>query len=140
MTLHPIALGQSPIALVASTGGIAGQMARNFMLVCVETRFGSLQAPHPVQWLSDNGSARTAAKTLTFAVALGLIPCFTPVRSPEMKGVSEAFVKTLKRDYARVQSCPDAVLVRLGHWITDYNVHHPHRGLGMRSPREFICV
>ncbi|KAB1075003.1 integrase core domain-containing protein, partial [Methylobacterium soli] len=25
-----------------------------------------------------------------------------------------------------------------GEWITDYNEHHPHRGLGMRSPRKFI--
>ncbi len=128
------------IAFVASTGGITGQMVRDLMLACVEIHFGRVQAPHPVQWLSDNGSAYTAAQTLTFATALGLVPCFTPVRSPESNGVSEAFVKTLKRDYARVQPCPDAdtVLVRLGHWITDYNEHHPHQGLGMRSPREFI--
>lgn len=68
------------------------------------------------------------------------MPCFTPVRSPESNGVSEAFVKTLKRDYARVQPCPDAdtVLDRIGAWITDYNENHPRRELGMRSPREFI--
>uniref|UniRef100_UPI0035A24195 integrase core domain-containing protein n=1 Tax=Methylobacterium soli TaxID=553447 RepID=UPI0035A24195 len=59
---------------------------------------------------------------------------------PRVTGFSEAFVKTLKRDYARVQPRPDAdtVLARIGAWITDYNEHHPHRGLGMRSPREFI--
>lgn len=128
------------MAWVASTGGISGRMVRDLMVACVEARFTSLRAPQPVQWLADNGSAYTAAETLAFAAALGLVPCFTPVRSPESNGVSEAFVKTLKRDYARVQPRPDAdtVLERLGSWIADYNEHHPHRGLGMRSPREFI--
>ena len=128
------------IAWVASTGGVTGQMVRDLMLTCVEARFGILRATHPVQWLADNGSAYTAAETLSFAAALNLVPRFTPVRSPESNGVSEAFVKTLKRDYARVQPRPDAntVLARIGAWITDYNEHHPHRGLGMRSPREFI--
>jgi transposase InsO family protein len=33
----------------ASTGGINGEMVRDLMLACVEQRFGSLRAPHPVQ-------------------------------------------------------------------------------------------
>jgi hypothetical protein len=33
------------------------------------------------------------------AAALGLVPCFTPVHSPESNGIAEAFVKTFKRDY-----------------------------------------
>ena len=128
------------ITWVASMGGVSGQMVRDLMLACVEARFGDLRTTHPVQWLADNGSAYTAAETLSFAAALGLVPCFTPVRSPEGNGVSDAFVKTLKRDYARVQPRPDAdtLLARIGAWITDYNENHPHRGLGMRSPREFI--
>jgi hypothetical protein len=36
------------------------------------------------------------------APVLNLVPCFTPVRSPESNGVFEAFAKTLKRDYARM--------------------------------------
>jgi putative transposase len=90
--------------------------------------------------LADNGSAYTARETLEFAVALGLVACFTPVRSPESNGVSEAFVKTLKRDYTRIQPRPDAttVLQMLPSWIDDYNQNHPHSGLQMRSPREFI--
>jgi len=35
-------------------------------------------------------------------MALGLRLAFTPVRLPESNGISEAFVKTLKRDYARL--------------------------------------
>ena len=125
---------------VATTGAIDGEMIRDLMLACVERRFASLRAPHPVQWLADNGSAYTARETLDFAAALSLIPCFTPVRSPESNGVSEAFVKTLKRDYARIKPRPDAltVLQQLPAWIDDYNEVHPHRGLKMRSPREFI--
>lgn len=35
------------------------------------------------------------------ATALGLRLTFTPVHSPERNGMSEALVKTLKRDHAR---------------------------------------
>jgi transposase InsO family protein len=128
------------MAYVATTGGISGEMIRDLMLACVERRFATLRAPHPVQWLADNGSAYTAHDTRDFAVALNLVACFTPVRSPESNGVSEAFVKTLKRDYARIHSRPDAaaVLQQLSAWIEDYNEVHPHKGLQMRSPREFI--
>jgi transposase InsO family protein len=128
------------IAWQASSGGISGQMVRDLMLACVEARFNALRAPHPVQWLADNGSAFTARDTLDFATALSLVPCFTPVRSPQSNGVSEAFVKTFKRDYARIQPRPDAltVLQQLPTWIDDYNEIHPHRGLQMLSPREFI--
>ena len=130
------------ISWVATAGtGISGEMVRDMMLDCVERRFGDIRAPHPVQWLADNGSPYTAGETIDFATALGLIACFTPVRSPESNGVCEAFVKTLKRDYVRVNPCPDAltVLGQLPAWFTDYNTIHPHSGLQMRSPREFIA-
>ena len=94
-----------------------------------------------MQWLADNGSAYTAGETVDFATALNLVACSTPVRSPESNGVCEAFVKTFKRDYARVDPRPDAisVLQRLPAWFEDYNTVHPHSGLRMRSPREFIA-
>ena len=71
---------------------------------------------------------------------LGLKSCFTPVKSPQSNGMSEAFVKTLKRDYVRVNPLPDAqtVLSLIGDWIEDYNENHPHSGLKWKSPREFI--
>lgn len=119
-------------------GGISGDMVRDMMLEAVETRFGQLRAPHPVEWLSDNGSPYTAKPTRTFAQALNLTPCFTPVASPESNGLSEAFVKTFKRDYVRVHPLPDAktALSLIAGWIEDYNEIHPHSGLKMRSPRE----
>jgi hypothetical protein len=53
--------------------------------------------------------------------------------------MAEAFVKTLKRDYARVNPRPDAasVLRQLDGWFEHYNTIHPHKALGYRSPREF---
>ena len=74
-------------------------------------------------------------------VALSLtVTYFTPVRSLESNGDSEAFVETLKRDYLHISPMPDAatVLQQLPGWIEDYNDSHPHKGLRMRSPREFI--
>ena len=49
-------------------------------------------------------------------------------------------MKTLKRDYVRVNPLPDAetTLSLIGDWIEDYNEHHPRSGLKWRSPREFI--
>ena len=129
------------ISWVATTGGISGQMIRDLMVEAVEARFGAIRrTPHAVEWLSDNGSCYTAEETIAFAHALGLVPCLTPVRSPESNGLAEAFVKTFKRDYVFIHERPDAqaVLAELSRWFEDYNEAHPHKGLKMLSPREFI--
>jgi putative transposase len=93
------------IAWSATTAGISGEMVRDLMVACVERRFGGTRAPHAVEWLSDNGSAYIAKPTRETATALGLRLAFTPARSPQSNGISEAFVKTL-RDYASSRSCP----------------------------------
>ena len=127
------------LAWTASPRGIGGIAVRDLMLLAVERRFGTLGAPQPVEWLADNGSCFTANETIAFAHAIGLIPCFTPVRSPESNGIAEAFVKTFKRDYVRLSARPGAtaVLAELDRWFEDYNEMHPHRALGMLSPRQF---
>jgi transposase InsO family protein len=130
------------MAWVTTVGaGISGEMVRDMMLECVERRFDTVRALEPVQWLADNGSAYTAGETVDFATALNLVACFTPIRSPESNGVCEAFVKTMKRDYVRVHPRPDAIAVlqQLPAWFEDYNAVHPHSGLRMLSPREFIA-
>ena len=93
----------------------------------------------PIEWLTDNGSCYTAHDTRRFARDIGLVPCTTPVESPQSNGIAEAFVRTLKRDYARVNPRPDArtVIEQLPDWFKHYNTVHPHRALGYRSPREF---
>jgi transposase InsO family protein len=130
------------IGWVATTAGISGEMIRDMMVRCVEQRFGDIRAPQPVQWLSDNGSVFAAYKTINIAVALNLVPCFTPVESPESNGMAEAFVKTLKRDYVRVSPIPNAAsaLNLIDSWMEDYNTVHPHSRLGYHSPREYIML
>ena len=87
----------------------------------VEDRFLDLKANEPMN------------------VRIGLKSCFTRAYSPESNGMSEAFVKTIKRDYVYVSDCYSAeVTMRmLGEWIKDYNTVAPHSGLGMRSPMEY---
>lgn len=84
---------------------MSGETIRDLMVECMDERrcpavhrFGAPRAPHRVQWLADNGSVYSAAKTIELALALNLDPCFTPVESPESNGIAEAFVKTFKRD------------------------------------------
>ncbi len=53
--------------------------------------------------------------------------------------MAEAFVKTFKRDYVYVNELwsAAAVLEQLPAWFQDYNEFAPHKGLKMKSPREF---
>jgi putative transposase len=128
------------ISWVATTGGIDSGDIRDLMVESVERRFGLVnRLPMPIEWLSDNGSPYTAHDTRAFAGKIGLVPRTTPIESPQSNGMAEAFVKTLKRDYARVSLRPDAasVLRQLDGWFEHYNTIHPHKALGYRSPREF---
>ena len=81
-----------------------------------------------------------ARETRRFARDIGLVPCTTPMESPQSNGMAEAFVRTLKRDYARVCPVPDAeTVLRQLHPGWRITTVHPHRALGYRSPREFIA-
>jgi putative transposase len=46
--------------------------------------------------------------------------------------MAESFVKTLKRDYAKLADRPDlqTVMALLPEWLDDYNSYHPHSALG----------
>jgi putative transposase len=128
------------ISWVSTTGGINSGDIGDLMLQSVERRFGLVdRLPAPIEWLSDNGSPYTAHKTRAFAGEIGLVPRTTPLESPQSNGMAEAFVKTIKRDYARVAVRSDAasVLRQLDFWFEHYNNIHPHKALGYRSPREF---
>jgi len=46
---------------VANTG-VSGKMVRDLMVAAVERRLGGTKTPHPIEWLSDNGSAYIAKK------------------------------------------------------------------------------
>jgi putative transposase len=131
------------MAYVATTEGIKGEDVRDLMVASVESRFGRVnRAPQTIEWLSDNGSAYIAKETRAFARDIGLEPLTTPFTSPQSNGLAEAFVQTIKRDYARVNPLPDArsVIESLPVWIDHYNAIHPHSALSYRSPREFIAA
>lgn len=105
------------------------------MLESLEYWFGpSERAPHPLEWLTDNGSCYIAKETRLFADSLGFVVCTTLVRSPQSNGMAEAFVKTFKRDYAYLNDLPDAatVMAKLPEWFEDYNRSHLHKGLKMK--------
>ena len=128
---------------VATTAGINGQMVQDLLVESLEYRFGSsTRTPHPIEWLTDNGSCYIKKETRDFAKELGFVVCTTPVRSPQSNGMAEAFVKTFKRDYVYLNDLPDAqsVMRQLAHWIEDYNETHPHKGLKMKSPREYRAL
>jgi putative transposase len=69
---------------------------------------GLNRVPEPIKWLTDNGSCYTARNTRAFARDIGLIPRTTPVSRLQSNGRAEAFVRTLKRDYVRVNPRPKA--------------------------------
>jgi len=129
------------MSYVATGGWINAHIVRDLILQTMEYRFGKVdKLPHPIEWLTDNGKYYLANDTVKFAKSINLIPCTTPPYSPQSNGIAEAFVKTFKRDYVYIHDRPDAktVLSQLSKWFEDYNKIHPHKGLGMRSPREFI--
>ncbi|MFD2648789.1 integrase core domain-containing protein [Devosia albogilva] len=92
------------------------------------------------KWLSDNGGAYIARQTAQVAATLGIDLHFTPVRSPQSNGMSEAFVKTPEEGLRLNRHPPRRrhILVTLPEWIDDYCEVHPHSGLKYRSPCEFL--
>ena len=127
------------ISFVAADAHLNGEDIRDLIAASVEQRFDDIRAPHPVEWLSDNGPQFVANETRKFAVDCGLLPRNTRPYSPESNGMAEAFVKTFKRDFVYLADVRDAktVLAQLPNWFEEYNESHPHKGLKMLTPRQF---
>jgi len=105
----------------------------------VHARFGAARPNERVQFLSDNGSIYTAIDTVITAERLGLAPMTTPAYSPQSNGMSEAFVRTLRRDYldGADRSSAASVLEQIPRWLADYNGVAPHSALGYRAPQRY---
>jgi putative transposase len=127
------------IAYVAKSFPILSEDIQSLMIECVEKRFKNTKTDRQVEFLSDRGSIYRAYQVQLLAQYLGLKSCFTAAYSPESNGMSEAFVKTIKRDYVYVSDCYDAqtVLNLMPKWIEDYNNNAPHSALKMKSPKQF---
>ena len=82
------------ISWVATTGSINSSDVCDLMIESVEQRFGLVisgsspgRLPLPIEWLSDNGSPYTARQTRALAREIGLVPCTTPIESPQSTDV-----------------------------------------------------
>jgi hypothetical protein len=103
------------------------------------------------RWMQCGPAVRS--RHLLILVAAMLLGVLAPSRTATAEGAPEpaaapalerltleqAFVKTFKRDYVYLERLDDAVSVmrQLPNWFEHYNEVRPHRGLKMRSPREF---
>ena len=128
------------IAWVGRDRDLSGEEIRHVMTEAVHIRFPEEgKAPKPIQFLSDNGGQYMALDTVIRAEELGLVPITTPAASPESNGMSEAFVNTIKRDYADLadRASAAALLAQLPIWFDDYNHEAPHSALGMKTPAEY---
>ena len=76
--------------------------------MAVEYRFGKLHTGREIEFLSDRGNIYRSYEVQLLARKIGLKSCFTRAYSPESNGMSEAFVKTIKRDYVYVNDCYSA--------------------------------
>ncbi len=81
------------------------------MLEAVEHRLGTYRATLFIEMLPDSGSPYISKDMQICTRQLGLKPCFAPVQSPHGQGITEAFVKTGKRDYVQITPLPDGETV-----------------------------
>lgn len=129
------------MAFVAKPHALTRYEIMALMDKTVVHRFGPAveTLPHPIEWLTDNGPQYTAHETKAYGKEWGFLVRNTPAYSPESNGMSEAFVKTFKRDYVDTHELPDATTVmrQLPEWFEDYNKVAPHSGLDYRSPWEY---
>lgn len=130
------------IAYKALSRPIVLRDLQELMLSAVECCFSSTKAPRQIEFLSDRGSIYRSPSIQVYGRQLNLKSCFTAAYSPESNGMSEAFVKTIKRDYVYTNDCENAekVISEISDWVEDYNSNAPHSALGMKSPREYLLT
>ena len=86
--------------------------------------------------ISDNGSNYTSRLFGQAASELGICLHRTRPYRPQTNGKAEAFIKTLKREwaYARIYSSNAERLDELGSFLNYYNERRPHTSLGLKPP------
>jgi transposase InsO family protein len=86
--------------------------------------------------ISDNGSNYTSKLFGQTASELGICLHRTRPYRPQTNGKAEAFIKTLKREwaYARIYQSNGERLNELSTFLDYYNHHRPHTSLGLKPP------
>lgn len=66
----------------------------------------------------------------------------TPVEHLQFNGMARALARMIKRDHVPVSCLLNArtVIDMLPIWYELYHTAHPHKALGILSPREFIAA
>lgn len=86
--------------------------------------------------ISDNGSNYTSKLFGKTAGELGICLHRTRPYHPQTNGKAEAFIKTLKREwaYARIYTSNSERINALPGFLNYYNHHRPHTSLGLKPP------
>ena len=86
--------------------------------------------------ITDNGSNYTSRLFRETAAELNICLHRTRPYRPQTNGKAEAFIKTLKREwaYARIYRSNAERIDALGPFIDYYNHHRPHTSIGLRPP------
>lgn len=86
--------------------------------------------------ISDNGSNYTSKLFGQTASELGICLHRTRPYHPQTNGKAEAFIKTLKREwaYGRIYTSNKERLYELGIFLNYYNNERPHTSLGLNPP------
>lgn len=120
------------------TGEDLGDLVRE----AVFNRFGDdRRQARGIEFLSDNGPEYISAELQGVLNRLGLVPCHTPIRSPQSNGIAEGFFSRFKRDYVYQNYLANAEEVgrQIKGWIGHYNHEAPHGSLGMQAPARYYA-
>ncbi len=129
------------MAWSATTTGVSAEMACDLMIACCERRVRRDEDPTPQSSGCPTTAPPPSPRRQHRRPPHSAYGCCSPrCVSPRSNGIAEAFVKTLKRDYARlaILSRRRDVMRLLPAWFEDYITIHPHSGLRMLSPREYL--
>jgi transposase InsO family protein len=107
----------------------------------VAAELGELFARHgrPQVIRSDNGREFVAESLMRFLAAHKVRPVFIEKGRPQQNAFVERFNGTMRDEKLNGEEFDSALEARvvLQAWITEYNQLRPHRGLGMKTPRQF---
>lgn len=88
---------------------------------------------------SDNGREFIASSLVSWLHEQGVECAFIEKGRPQQNAYVERFNGTMRDEVLNGEEFSNVLEARvvLGAWIEEYNLRRPHRGLGMKTPRQF---